>query len=392
MNQSNTNYNEIQYYKMKSFHLENHPEIMETLYEQGLKDDTLQWVLQEKIHGSNSCFIHQYLDGTSYIDLGRRNGIVPKKEYKSFFNIQEAYQPYIKSLTELAETACYEWGLDFRNHRVIIYSELYGKNIQKGMNYHNKETIAVFDIRIDDTFMSLKNVENLCYRYAIPFAPIVLKGKLNELIEKFVPKLENMKSLVPIMLHDNNIFDAPAEGVILRPYDLNQTYDSYNTKQDMLRYKWKKSEFSENPVKKKLTSTEANTIDLLISNATKFINIRRLETYISKVGNEFIMDKKNIGHNIRALFQDASYDIEQDEEYQFIFQDKKLLRQLRQKLIQESSKVIQNYQFEYDQIVAIPNPISYNKLDEQIANTQLTIDQIRQQVMEIKKKNVITAY
>ena len=183
MNQVTTNYNDIKYYKMSSFRLGKLREIQDSLTEQGHNYATTEWILQEKLHGSNSCFIHQYFDGEKEIKLGRRNGLVPEKELKSFFNIGKAYEPYMMSLADLAETVCYERGLDSRNHRVIIYSELYGNNIQKGMKYSDNETIAVFDIRIDDTFLSYQDVESICSRNGIPMAPLVMKGTLEDRVE-----------------------------------------------------------------------------------------------------------------------------------------------------------------------------------------------------------------
>ena len=110
--------------------------------------------------------------------LARRNGLVPEKEMKSFFNIEEAYQPFVKSLQELCETACYELGLDHRHHQVVVYSELYGGNIQKGMRYHDTESILVFDIRVDNTFLSYEKVSSLCDTHEIPMVPLIQTGNL----------------------------------------------------------------------------------------------------------------------------------------------------------------------------------------------------------------------
>lgn len=397
MSQSTIDYNEIKYFKMSSFRLGKLPEIQESLEEKGLDYATFQWILQEKLHGSNSCFIHEYQNGTPEIKLGRRNGLVPEKELKSFFNIGEAYRPYMQSLTNLVEAVCYERGLDYRNHRVTIYSELYGNNIQKGMLYHEKETIAVFDIRVDNTFLSYQDVEKQCYRHSLPLAPMVMKGTLDKLVPLFRPLLEDMKSIVPNMLHNQNIMDAPAEGVIVRPYDMEETFDPYDKDYQMLRYKWKKMEFSERPTKKEVFPGDAKSMDLLISSAAKFINTSRLHTYLSKVGHDFILDKKNMGQNIRALFQDAMLDIEQEEEYQPIFQEKKLVRQLRQKMNQEASNVIQTYQFEYTPVIGPPTPVQQSdeallkRLDTHIYNTQVTIDKIREAVLALQQKNMAIA-
>ena len=85
---------------MSSFRLGKLIEIQESLEEQGQNYATTEWILQEKLHGSNSCFIHQYFDGEKEIKLGRRNGLVPDNELKRFFNIGKADQLYILSLAD----------------------------------------------------------------------------------------------------------------------------------------------------------------------------------------------------------------------------------------------------------------------------------------------------
>ena len=347
MSQTTNNYQAIKYFKMNSFGLRKLPEIQESLEFKGIDYSKSQWVLQEKLHGSNSCFIHEYLDGEPDIKLGRRNGFVPEKELKSFFNIQSAYQPYHQSLTSLAEAVCYERGLDYRNHRVVIYSELYGNNIQKGMKYHDRESIAVFDIRIDNLFLSFQEVERLCLEHSLPLAPLIMKGTMEEIVTKFQPKIEAMVSMVPQVIHETDVTDAPAEGVIIRPYNLDETYNPDDTQCQMLRYKWKKLEFSDRPVKKEEPSLEGNKIEILISRAVKFINKRRLETYCSKVSNMFVLNKKNMGENIRALVDDAMVDILEEEDYQIIFQNKETTRKLRNLMNREASKIIRTFQFEF---------------------------------------------
>ena len=386
MTQAITNYNDIKYYKMSSFRLGKLREIQEYLTEQGHNYDTMIWLLQEKLHGSNSCFIHRYIDGEKDIKLGRRNGLVPENELKSFFNIGEAYQEYMPSLADLAETVCYERGLDSRNHRVIVYCELYGNKIQKGMKYNDVETIAVFDIRIDNTFLSYQDVESMCSRHGIPLAPLVMKGTLDELVEKFRDQLEDMNSLVPRVLHGQDIMDAPAEGVIVRPYNLEETYDPDDEDFKMLRYKWKKMEFSERPKPKQVTAGEVSHLQALLEEAINYINIQRLETFKSKVGVEFLMNKRNMGKNIGALVKDTLIDIREESKFVPLLEDKKHFAELRKMISKTSSQLIQNFQFEY--IEPEPKVLTDEeylaKIDQHIAESRRNIDQIRAQIQELQ--------
>ena len=389
MNQATTNYHNIKYYKMSSFRLGKLREIQDSLTEQGHNYATTEWILQEKLHGSNSCFIHQYFDGEKEIKLGRRNGLVPEKELKSFFNIGKAYEPYMLSLADLAETVCYERGLDSRNHRVIVYSELYGNNIQKGMKYSDNETIAVFDIRIDNTFLSYQDVESMCSRHGIPMAPLVMKGTLDELVEKFSVQLEDMNSLVPRVLHEQDIMDAPAEGVIVRPYNLEETYVPYDKDFRMLRYKWKKMEFSERPKPKQVTVGEESHLQALLEEASGYINIQRLDTFKSKVGVECLMNNQNMGKNISGLVNDTLEDIRQESKFSPLLEDKKHFAELRKMISKTSSKLIQNFQFEYvkPETKLLTDEEYLEKIDMHIAQSQKNIDKIRFLVQELQARN-----
>ena len=108
MTYSKENYESIKYPKKDSFRKGRIQELKDYLVNRYCDPESEEWVILEKIHGANSSFILYHEDGQDIWKFGRRNGLVPPKEMKSFFNIQEAYQKYIESLIELCKSACYE--------------------------------------------------------------------------------------------------------------------------------------------------------------------------------------------------------------------------------------------------------------------------------------------
>ena len=100
------------------------------------------------------------------------------------------------------------------------------------------------------------------------------KGTLDELVEKFSDQLEDMNFLVPRVLHEQDIMDAPAEGVIVRPHNLEETI-SWRRDYSMLRQA-EENEFSERPKPKQETAAVSH-LQVLLEEAGGYINIQRLK-------------------------------------------------------------------------------------------------------------------
>ena len=107
--------------------------------------------------------------------------------------------------------------------------------------------------------------------------------------------------------------DAPAEGVILRPLRLEDEYEPHAQHSTVFRYKWKKMEHCERPQKKVVTEDEMTHLQALQEKAVGYINTQTLQTYLSKVGVDYLMDKSNMGENISALVKDTLTDIQEEE-------------------------------------------------------------------------------
>ena len=71
----------------------------------------------------------------------------------------------------------------FRNKRVCIYGEGYGKGIRKGGKYSKDQNFVVFDINIDGWWLSRKNVEDICIKLGLQVVPVVGSGTLFEMIK-----------------------------------------------------------------------------------------------------------------------------------------------------------------------------------------------------------------
>lgn len=349
---SELNYSDIKYPKMES---------LRKGLVSGLNPEE-HYVCVEKLHGSNSQFFYQGSEDGPTWKLGKRNGWISPEEMVNFYNVGKAYQPFIQPLISACETACYELGMDSRHCQVSIFSEIYGPKVQKEMKYHDTETIAVFDIRVNDIFLCYDKVKNICQNHDLPMAPEVCKGTLGDLVSSF--QVEDLYSLVPNVLHGNDIPDAPCEGVILRP--VNQ--DGFEN-----RFKWKKQAFCERQVKRVNTSEDGE-----VSNAVNYLNSQRFDCYMSKVGPQFILNRINLGSNIRALVQDTMTDIQED--FPELWLDTPRRKKANKIISGRASQMINQFIFDY-----VPPKLSP---EDQLGQIEDNMKKTRSYILDIKTQLV----
>ena len=155
-----------------------------------LKDN--QWIFTEKIDGTN---FRINWDGHKLTYGGRTD------------NAQfSAYQiEFIKTLVNENIETLFEQ--KFQEKNVTVYGELFGFNIQNGGLYVNGKGLAfrVFDIEIEDIFLTFESAEFLAEELGYQFVPFVFKGTIEEAI-KYVQD------------NDKSIFsNAILEGLVGKP-------------------------------------------------------------------------------------------------------------------------------------------------------------------------------
>ena len=71
----------------------------------------------------------------------------------------------------------------FGSTPVIFYGEGYGKGIQNGEFYYDKQDFILFDVKINDNWQPRESVEDIANYFQINVVPIVLEGTLNDAVE-----------------------------------------------------------------------------------------------------------------------------------------------------------------------------------------------------------------
>ena len=308
-------------------------------------DKTLQYVLTEKIHGTNSsCYIVFDSDGEYKIQHGKRTALVGKGE--KFYNIQDVMKPYQETMVECAKHVLYELGYDHCNKTVIFFGEIYGGHynnskspgsmmVQKWMDYAPGNHFAGFDIVVklsDDTEpfpISYTKFKEAMETYNIPSVPEVMRGSIEELMKSYNPN--KAISIVSKVLHNLNDVEKPeCEGAVLRPLNSN---DFEN------RLKWKAAKYCDRPPKK--TFQQVNAEEQEFQNCLEYCNVNRLESVMSHYGSEFFMDRKKFGEIIKIVNQDIMKDIEVD--YPKIYNDDRKKKRLWSGLSKKANPMIKKF-------------------------------------------------
>lgn len=165
-----------------------------------LKDN--QWRFTEKIDGTN---FRIYWDGHKLSYAGRTLSATFSKEQIAYIE---------KKLVNQNMETVFEQ--TFMEKSVVIYGELYGEKIQSGGDYvrlngtplsDDEIDFQVFDIMIEDVFLTYNSTEELSEQLGFKCVPIVLLGTIDDALEYLGEKHKNrtLKSLFS---------DAPLEGLI----------------------------------------------------------------------------------------------------------------------------------------------------------------------------------
>jgi len=152
------------------------------------------WTFTEKIDGTNFRIIW---DGHKLTYGGRTNKAIFSKEQIQFIE-ERLINEYIETTFEQI----------FKEKEVYVFGELYGNGIQKGGGLYtngNGLSFKVFDIMIDEIFLTFDNAKELSSGLGYDFVPFVMVGNIQQGIDYV---LQNEKS---------TFSNAKLEGLVGKP-------------------------------------------------------------------------------------------------------------------------------------------------------------------------------
>ena len=262
-------------------------------------------VFTEKIHGSNLQF-YVDIDEKNTISLrhGKRSGFIyPKENFFQSHKLVEKYKDRLEKMIinekknnnsiQIRLIGEYYGGI-YRNH-----SSSNSVKIQKGnyANYRIDNDFIVFDIVIDNRWLTWDQLKIFCDNHQLTHVPEVCRGIWEDVSKNF-----NVETFNSIVSRNINGEDNPAEGIVIRLID---PFTERNDDHRDHRVKWKCTGMMDR-VKSNLSNSPNFSLEKY-NYILSMMNQPRFDSYLSKVGPEYIIHK-NFGVNIKALVDDVVKD------------------------------------------------------------------------------------
>ena len=252
--------------------------------------DKQEFVVQEKVHGSNVCLV---TDGKT-VSFGKRTGLVEAGEkFYDYEELLERYTPKATALFSIVKEALSDTGT------ITIFGEMFGgkyphpdiKNdskisiIQKGVSYCPTHEFYAFDLyaTTEETgrFLSVDEANNFFEKGGFFYAKTLFRGTLDECLRYpnlFQSQISGWLGLPPI---EGNI----CEGIVIRPVE-----PAYLRTGSRVLLKSKNERFAEKKSVKKrepklfVEPSYSEALNNLLPVTEQYVTENRLNNVVSKIG------------------------------------------------------------------------------------------------------------
>lgn len=300
----------LEFKKYNSIENTYNKDFMERIKSEGY--DTLTYVVQEKVHGANSCFI---TDGKE-VHFAKRTGLVETGE--QFYNYEELLARYKERAIRLFSLVTEQYP---DTESILIYGEMFGgryphpdvKNeskvmcIQKGVFYSPVHEFYGFDIFLRGAdygrYLPINESNEFFEKSGIFYAKTLFKGSFEACLaypNTFQSKIAEWLGLPPIE-------DNTCEGIVIRPMEA-----VFFGNGSRLLLKNKNSKFAEKKSVKKrqpalfIEPTYSQEFNNILPIVEEYITENRLDNTISKIGH--VTFPKDAGRLIGLFSKDALED------------------------------------------------------------------------------------
>jgi RNA ligase (TIGR02306 family) len=150
-------------------------------------------VLTEKIHGSNSRI--GIIDGQPFAGsrnrrlklpttdapetwLGRLFRFVTRRPKPTITDFEKMKDNWWWMPWTLPNVAALLTQLGQQHKQVVLYGEVYGANVQKGVRYGSPDKVSfrAFDLLIDGKYLNYGKFKSTCDTYSVPTVPLLYRG------------------------------------------------------------------------------------------------------------------------------------------------------------------------------------------------------------------------
>lgn len=253
-----------------------------------------QWYVTEKIHGANFQVGWRKDDNGKFgIRLGSRQNFITE----DFFGLS-ASREFTDTLSNITSI------LSSFTEEAIIYGEVYGSNIQKGIFYSDIKNFIVFDIKVGNTFLPRGAVEDICKAGGVEWCKTIFKGSLKNCLNYS----NEFNSLLESELTGEDIrSDNICEGIVIRPEKIY-----FTDKDQFVAIKNKNDKWTEkSKVAKRDKQSEPSVEDTkLYLKLSELVTANTISSAISKIGREL----KFIPALLKEVISDISETVLSEDE------------------------------------------------------------------------------
>jgi Rnl2 family RNA ligase len=253
--------------------------------------DTQEFVVQEKVHGSNTCFV---TDGET-VNFGKRTGFVEDGE--KFYDHEKLFERYMQKVTSLFSIV----KNDFPDILTLtVFGEMFGgkyphpdvKNdsktvvIQKGVFYCPNHEFYAFDLYVttenSGRYLTVDEANAFFERGSFVYAKTLFRGTLNQCQQYPNDAPSKVSEWLELPPMEDNI----CEGIVIRPVE--PTYLSNGAR---VLLKNKNARFAEKKAIKKrapklfVEPSYSEMLNNLLSVVEQYVTENRLNNVVSKIGH-----------------------------------------------------------------------------------------------------------
>lgn len=246
------------------------------------------WIATEKLHGANFSF---WCDGTE-VKVASRSQFVDG----TFYNCQAVINKYQDQIMQL-------WlneSMGDDRTLVVVYGELLGGNIQKEVEYGDKDFKA-FDVFVNGSPINKALAQEGCLEVGIPFVPVIHVGTFAECLA-----LPN--TFKSILTPTDYIEENTSEGLVIEPVT-----PAWFNNGSRIYFKNKTPAFSERQAKPKQVFELSEQESDLLNGMLEYNTSQRVSNVISKIGTVTNKDfGKILGLTTQDILEDFTKDTDRD--------------------------------------------------------------------------------
>lgn len=298
-------------------------------------DNLEEWVVMEKVHGSNLSFI---VDNTN-VKIASRTQLIDDKNSNQFFKVDKTFEFFIPIAQNIYNDLILLYG-DLK--QIIIYGELFGgvysgmstkyKRVQKDIFYSPNHHFYAFDILLcypceSTNYVNYDECVQIFEKYNILYAKALFRGTFEDCIiwsQQHKEDITTIPDYFNLPTIDNNVREGHVIKPVISKLFSNGSRFIFKDKSKRFEEKHNKNKTEKSAGDKTKDKTKDTTTDKIKGELLSYVTEQRLDNVISKFGDitEITKDRGNIGLLIKAFIEDTIKDIKDDLDMEVKFINK----------------------------------------------------------------------